>query len=50
MEVKIAIAAVLAFVLGVAWDELPHPILGWMLAAALVVLIWFAVCGPGEDD
>lgn len=47
---KIIAAAVLAFVLGVAWDELPHPILGWALSAALVALLWYAVQGPGEDD
>ena len=48
MEVRLIVAAILAFTLGVAWDEMPHPLLGWALFAALVTLVWMAF-HQGED-
>lgn len=49
MNWAIVAASILAFVLGVAWDEMPHPLLGWALFAALVVLIW-RVLSEGWKD
>jgi hypothetical protein len=46
---KVVVAAVLAFALGVAWDMFPHPLLGWALFAALVVLLWSAFTDGAND-